>query len=186
VADERVSVTMNWRKWPSRLHWSAEVTLLRRDRAGLWLGTRERSPIRRPVGQPAAFASGESVLLCSEDVGWVARWYTHRGEAGRAYSYSCYVDITTPPRISDGLIELVDLDLDVALTWEGEMVVLDEDEFAEHSVSLGYPASLIEHARQACQEVQDRIVTGASPFGGDHVGLTQEWERSRAEQADQD
>jgi len=122
--------------------------------------------------------------LCSPDVGWVARWYTRRGETGRASHYSCYVDITTPPRMSEGLIELVDLDLDVALTWEGEMVVLDEDEFAEHSVSLGYPPSVIDHALRACEEVQRRVISRAAPFGGEHARLAEEWATSGPKQPD--
>ena len=50
---------------------------------------------------------------------WVAQWYREPAESGRAALYACYVDITTVPVINGDCITVVDLDLDVAVSWDG-------------------------------------------------------------------
>ena len=168
-------VTMTWHKWPSQLHWEATGVLLARDSGSTWLGTTKGSPILRPQGRTPTAASGDSVLVCSPSRPWVARWYLDRGDAGRAERFSCYVDITTLPVISEDRVLVIDLDLDVALTWEGDMVLLDEDEFTDHAVRFGYPAWLERHARDACQEVQDLLASHGGPFDGQHQQVIREW-----------
>jgi uncharacterized protein len=165
---------MRWYKWPSTLHWSAGTTPLRADRGLIWLATRKGSPVVRPAGRPQASASGDSVLLCSGVTPWVARWYLQPSRDGRASKYSCYVDVTTCPLFANQVIAVVDLDLDVA--------VLDEEEFLEHTTSLGYPDWLVRQARRSCREVQDRLATKAPPFDGQHTELAVQWaERCQAE-----
>jgi hypothetical protein len=43
--------------------------------------------------------------------------------------------------------------------------VLDEDEFAEHQVQLGYPAELITQARQTCDSLAEAVLSRTEPFG---------------------
>lgn len=59
---------------------------------------------------------------------------------------------------------MVDLDLDVARLRSGAVRVLDEDEFAEHQVALGYPPELIEGALAACERVRRMIERNEEPF----------------------
>ena len=54
-----------------------------------------------------------------------------------------YVNVTTRPALDQGTVSAVNLDLDVVRWRDGRVEVLDEDEFAEHQVLLGYPAELI-------------------------------------------
>ncbi len=62
-------------------------------------------------------------------------------------------------------VTMVDLDLDVVQTLEGRVMVLDEDEFAEHQVSYGYPRELIALARSACDDVRSALSTSTEPYG---------------------
>lgn len=173
--EEGTLVAMDWYKWPATFNWRVVTTLLRREEEALWLGTRKGSPIFRPPGRPPATASGDSVILCSPALAWLPRWYRRPSESGRAEQYSCYVDVTTPPLVKNGEVSVVDLDLDVAMTWAGEVVVLDEAEFGENSARLGYPEQLIVEARRTCQDVRELLVAGAPPFDGRHLGLAEEW-----------
>lgn len=68
-----------------------------------------------------------------------------------------------------------DLDLDVAVTWDEEVLVLDEEEFIAHSVELGYPSELQDQARKACGEVLSRVAGGVPPFDGRHVAVAAGW-----------
>ena len=43
---------------------------------------------------------------------------------------------------------MADLDLDVSRTRSGAIVLLDEDEFAEHQLRYGYPAEVIAAAER--------------------------------------
>jgi len=77
---------------------------------------------------------------------------------------SIYVDITTPPIWDGDTVTMLDLDLDVAQHIDGRILVLDEDEFAEHQVSHGYPADLIALARSSCDEVLLALQSGAELY----------------------
>ena len=48
---------------------------------------------------------------------------------------------------------------------DGRVEVLDEDEFAEHQVQLGYPAELISQARQTCDWLVEAVSSRTEPFG---------------------
>jgi protein associated with RNAse G/E len=76
-----------------------------------------------------------------------------------------YVDVTTRPALTEGTVSAVDLDLDVVRYQDGRVEVLDEDEFAEHQVQLGYPAELITGARQTCDWLVAAVSSRAEPFG---------------------
>ena len=51
----------------------------------------------------------------------------------------------------------VDLDLDVVRRTDGTVYVDDEDEFAEHRVSFGYPPEVVELAEESCRWVLGHV-----------------------------
>ncbi len=66
-------------------------------------------------------------------------------------SAEIYCDIATPPQWTHpGEVTMVDLDLDVIRRRDGQVLLDDEDEFAEHQVRYGYPAELICHGGAGC------------------------------------
>ena len=67
--------------------------------------------------------------------------------------------------LSGSQVTAMDLDLDVVRCWDGRVAVLDEDEFAEHQVQLGYPAELIDQARVTCDWLVSTVAARAEPFG---------------------
>jgi protein associated with RNAse G/E len=79
-------------------------------------------------------------------------------------AFELYVDITTPPVWHGDLVTAVDLDLDVIRRFDGTWFVDDEDEFAEHQVSYGYPADVVAAAEAECARVSEEIRSGATLF----------------------
>ena len=84
--------------------------------------------------------------------------------AAGSHRFSSYVDICMDVRVADGRVDAVDLDLDVATTWDGRTEVLDEDEFALHSTRFGYPAEVVTRAREEVAAVVSAIEQPAEPF----------------------
>ncbi len=98
--------------------------------------------------------------LFPRDRGFAATFY----EAVSAYAFRVYVDVATPPVWGQGVVTSVDLDLDVVQTFEGDVAVLDEDQFAQHEVELGYPPTLVTEAQGECERVREELAAGAPQF----------------------
>ena len=90
--------------------------------------------------------------------GWLT---TFHGAGG---PLSVYVDIVAPPTWSGPTHDRLDLDLDVVRELDGRVWVDDEDEFAEHQVSLGYPAEVIAAARASCDRLVALVGGGHPPY----------------------
>jgi GNAT superfamily N-acetyltransferase len=148
------------RKFDGRLHWHATMRRLGEDRHGVWLGATAYTPWRRGT-EPAIFISATHVVLIPYEGEWVAAFNAapHRTEI--------YIDVSDRP-VWHGTDEVVsvDLDLDVVRRREtGEVLLLDEDEFAEHSVAYGYPDEVVAAARRTAEELLAAVRAGQEPFG---------------------
>jgi uncharacterized protein len=163
-----------YRKWPDSLHYRTRMTLLGIDGAGTWAGSRGGAFVLRGDGSHLAF-SADAVTLFPVGRSWAARWYARRSSSGRAAQFRCYVDIATPATRTADVMHLVDLDLDVALTWSGEVVGLDEDEFGRNQVVLGYPDLIVRQAINAFDEVKQAITGQLFPFDGSAARYTSSW-----------
>jgi protein associated with RNAse G/E len=100
----------------------------------------------------------------------VDAWWTAVFTAAPAPT-EIYCDICTPPRWPQpGEVTMIDLDLDVIRRRADQRVVLlDEDEFAEHQRRYRYPAHVIARAQESAAWLQETIAAGAEPFGGDYL-----------------
>lgn len=90
-------------------------------------------------------------------VTWRAHWQPH----------SHYINIATPATWHDGTLRYVDIDLDVI--WRAstsEVVLDDQDEFAQHQLRFGYPSDLIDQAWRSSEEVRAMIAQRIYPFDG--------------------
>jgi protein associated with RNAse G/E len=94
---------------------------------------------------------------------WTDRYYnvSRVRRDGRIWYYT---NIATPVEFDGAGFSYVDLDLDVAWYTDEDPRVLDEDEFLAHSRSMGYPPSVVGHARAAVDEVLELIRQRAFPF----------------------
>lgn len=93
------------------------------------------------------------------------RWYCAPWYPPQEVNFDLYVDITTPPRWRGRSVRCVDLDLDVETQRDGQIDLLDQDEFEEHRKTLAYPPALIRSAVRSAAWVQEAVRSGVEPFG---------------------
>jgi hypothetical protein len=90
------------------------------------------------------------------------RWYNifeiHSATDDRLKGWYC--NIAKPAMFNDGIIDQVDLALDVWINPDGTALILDEDEFAE----LNLDEATRQQAQQAVQELIDLVHQQATPF----------------------
>ncbi len=150
---------MVYTKYDGSLHWHQTMRYLGEDEHGVWLGAPAGSTIRRGSEPPIALEQPSAALIPH------GRWWTAVFNGAPART-EIYCDISTPPQWpSAGEVTMVDLDLDVVrLLADGRVLVVDEDEFAEHRVTYGYPDEVVSQAEQAASWLHEAISAGAEPF----------------------
>jgi len=155
VRDVRVVYT----KYDGSLHWHQTMQRLGEDEHGVWLGAGPGSQIRRGEEPPVVIRQPYVGLMPNGDQWWTAVFN------GEPAGTEIYCDISTPPQWDDDLVTMVDLDLDVVrMRADQQVLLLDEDEFAEHQVRYGYPAEVVSQALQAAAWLQQAIKGGDEPF----------------------
>lgn len=146
-----------YRKFDGALHWHEWMGWLGEDEHGVWLGAPAGNECQRG-DEPAVILAQPHVVLFPRD-----KWFTASFN-GQPAKTEIYCDITSPVEfVSDELITMVDLDLDVLRRWTGEVEIDDEDEFAEHQMRYGYPPEVIAEAQASCDWLAANVVT-AEPF----------------------
>lgn len=100
------------------------------------------------------------VLLIPKDEWWIVSY------DAPPQNIDVYVDVSMPPQWpNDKHVTAVDLDLDVIRLRDGTVFLDDEDEFAEHQVSLGYPKDVIEKALETSKWLMEAVEQRREPFG---------------------
>ncbi|MEU4236606.1 DUF402 domain-containing protein [Actinoplanes sp. NPDC026619] len=150
---------MRYTKWGGKRHWRFVAEPLGSDEHGWWYGCPAGTSMRRGLEEPV-IVDYDFIVLVPVAGWWIASW---NGEGHR--NVAVYVDVTTEPVRVDGLVEAVDLDLDVIRLRDGGVELLDEDEFEEHQVLYGYPAEVITQARASADELLEMIAQRHEPFG---------------------
>jgi hypothetical protein len=155
-------------KWGGRPHWEYDAVVLGEDEHGTWLGFAAGTVYTRP--DKVFVGRHEHVGLVPGDGAWhLAAFHSAPGnpwpELGGS-GVEVYVDMTTPAEWDGLTLRAVDLDLDVVRGTTGRVWVDDEDEFAEHRVSLAYPANLVLHATRSCDRVHTAVARRAAPYDG--------------------
>lgn len=85
---------------------------------------------------------------------YLHRWYNYfrfEHPAGNLRNY--YINICMPPRIAAGVIDYIDLDIDVIVWPDGRLKTLDLNEFEIHANSYGYPDDVRLSAMSALQDI---------------------------------
>jgi protein associated with RNAse G/E len=146
------------RKWPDSPHWEFDGVWLGADAHGQWVGVPTGTWLSRAGA--GIHAHADHVTLFPHDAWWSAVFY----DDDPARPVDTYVDIATPPSWDGDTVRCIDLDLDVIRGTTGRVWVDDEDEFAEHQVTLAYPAAVVESALASCAEVLRLVQADEPPF----------------------
>jgi hypothetical protein len=150
-------------KWGERPHWEFDAIRLGSDEHGDWVGIPAGTPMARPEATFVPPVDSLVLVPASSPASrpwWLATFYSP------GFHVEVYVDITAPARWDGSVLRAIDLDLDVVRGETGRVWVDDEDEFAEHQVSLGYPADVIEAARASCDRLVALVGGGHPPYDG--------------------
>lgn len=158
-------VALRFTKFDGSPHWQYDVHALGSDEFGVWLGGWPGDVCRRPGRELTPGVHWVTLIPHRGD--WVATF----NEPGGVLSSGIYVDLTTTPCWSrpyagPWLLTCADVDLDVVRRWGGECFIDDEDEFAEHQVSMGYPAELVASTREGADLLLAAVREGVEPFAG--------------------
>jgi len=158
VTDRDVRVV--YTKYDGSLHWHQTTRYLGEDEHGIWVGARAGSTTQRG-SEPPIVLDQPFVELIPNGQWWTAVFN------GAPASTEVYCDIATPAQWrDDGEVTMVDLDLDVVrMRADQRVLLLDEDEFAEHQVRYGYPREVIRQAERAAAWLQAAIRAHEEPFG---------------------
>lgn len=132
-------------KWPDRVARRTNTVVLGSDEHGLWLGNEPPRDDAHDV--PFVF------LLPDGAPFWIARHFADGGWK---------LDVCTPTAWEEGLVRVVDLDLDVRRL-HGRTWVEDEDEFAQRCGA--YPDDLVAAARATTTELESRLMAFDPTFG---------------------
>lgn len=151
-------VTVRYFKHPRTPHWRHHTLRLGEDAHGVWLGAPAGTRVQRGDEPPVQLAH-DWVQLVPRDRWWVAIFN------GPDHRIPIYVDVTSVPTwVEPGLVELVDLDLDVVARSDGSVYIDDEDEFEEHRTALGYSQRMIDAARSTAARLLMAVEAGHPPF----------------------
>lgn len=96
---------------------------------------------------------------------WLDRWYNifkfHEPE-GELRNYYC--NLNMPPKFENNVLDYIDLDIDILVSKDFGIEILDRDEFEENSQLYGYSDDLIAKNLQTLDELLNVIKIGAFPF----------------------
>jgi protein associated with RNAse G/E len=93
---------------------------------------------------------------------WLDRWYNIFSFFNPDQTFrNFYCNINMPPTLGNGVLDYVDLDIDLLVWPDYRTQVLDMDEFE----SFGYPDAIREKAFESLAELQKMISTREFPFG---------------------
>ncbi len=150
-------VAVRFAKWGERPHWAMDLRYLGEDKHGHWAGGPKGFHMSRPG--LALDSVVDLAMLVPRAQPFVASFH------GPCQWCDIYVDISTVPVWDGSTMRAVDLDLDVVRALDGRGVLVDdEDEFAAHQVSYGYPPDVIALAKRSCDDVVAAMTAAGEPW----------------------
>jgi uncharacterized protein len=149
------------RKYDGRPHWHHAMRRLGADAHGVWLGSPAGTVYYRGDEGPIYTSAEARVMLIPRDEWWTALYLAAPAEC------EVYCDVTTPATWPDPAeVTMVDLDLDVWRTRpEGDVELLDQDEFASHRRRYGYPPEVVGRAEATADWLLSAVADRVEPFG---------------------
>ena len=95
---------------------------------------------------------------------WLDRWYNifrFNGPDGTFRNYYC--NVSMPPVFENGVLDYVDLDIDVLVWPDSSHQILDEAEYEENALKFEYPETIRLNVRRALAEIISLIENRSLP-----------------------
>ena len=124
--------------------------------------------IKVPAGTPTWVEKHGKIELSKDniiEIYFTDRWYNvwHMREH-TTYPNLWYSNVAMPARFDGTKLQWVDLDIDIRCYLDGSLRVLDQEEFEQNRVEMGYPTEVVEYALAARDEVLQLGKLGEFPF----------------------
>ena len=155
--DSMQTIHVDERKWPDSRHWHFDADRLGEDRHGTWMFVSADTVIQRGR-EPERLAGVDFLVLIPPDRPWLIEFYREHP------THTVYINIGTVPTWDGDRVKQIDLDLDVLLTRDGSVAVVDRHEFEENQVTLAYPEDVIRLAERAALDAADLLTNRVPPF----------------------
>ena len=152
-------ITINSRKFDGKIHrsWKAELI---EETPGLYIFV---GVFDLEVNHPKLGVIRRDTA--SYEYYWKNKWFNifrfHEPE-GNLRNFYC--NINQPPTFEKGVLDYIDLDIDVLVWQDFSFEVLDMDEFEENILKYRYSDSLQQKARSSLAEILDLIKNRKFPF----------------------
>ncbi|MFC0215589.1 DUF402 domain-containing protein [Paenibacillus chartarius] len=91
-----------------------------------------------------------------------------------------YCNVASPPYVTGNVLTYIDYDLDVILLPNGDVQVVDEEEYERHRIHYHYSEAVHLKVQRGLEAVLQRIGEGAAPFNDSWV--LECYERWKAQQ----
>lgn len=96
---------------------------------------------------------------------WLNRWYNiFRFLEKDGSTRLWYCNINTPPKLENGVLSYIDLEIDVLVQPDFTYQVLDIDEYEQNAKLFGYPDEVRRDVQRAIAEVTSLIEARQFPF----------------------
>lgn len=152
-------VTINSRKYDLsiRRSWQAEL-IEHTDNLLVFVGEFDRDIDHADLG----FIPRGTV---SHEYYWLDRWYNvFRFVLPDGSLRNYYCNIAMPATFKDGVLDYVDLDIDVVVWSDFRHEILDLEDFEKNGIRYNYPTRITEKAQQSIAELIGAIERRDSPF----------------------
>lgn len=152
-------VTINTRKYDGSLHRSWKAELISENNGLLeFVGVFENAVVHPDLGK---IRKG----TVSYEYYWLDRWYNvfrFHEPSGEFRNFYCNVNL--PPVFENGVLDYIDLDIDILVSRDMNFEVLDEEEYRQNSARYQYPNKIETGVRKAVQNLTDLIKRRQFPF----------------------
>jgi uncharacterized protein len=153
------NTTINSRKFNGKIHRSWKAALTKKQNSLLIFEGQFEEEVRHD--ELGVIRRG----TISYEYYWLDRWYNvfefHEPE-GDLRNFYC--NLNMPPTLENNILDYIDLDIDVLVSKNFEVKILDREEFEEHSKLYGYSEDLIAKTLETLDELLKIIEVRKFPF----------------------
>lgn len=153
------SVTINSRKFDGTIHKSWKMNFIDRKNSLLtFTGEFEKEVTHSHLG---VIRRG----TISHEFYWLDGWFNvFRFHEPEGSLRNFYCNINMPPKFADGVLDYVDLDIDILVWRDFSIEILDMGEFAVNSEKFNYPAEIKLKVRENFKNLMKLIEKREFPF----------------------
>ena len=152
-------IQINARKFDRKIHRSWKCKFIeQKDSLLIFEGEFDKEIIHKDLG---IIRRG----TISYEYYWLDRFYNiFRFHEPDGSLRNFYCNVNAPPIFANGVLDYIDLDIDVLVWKDFSFRILDMEDFEENSIKYGYSEKVIKSAKKSLDELLQMIKTRQFPF----------------------